>query len=112
MGRAVAIVSDGASSVSIRPTNDGTALSQIANRISGGGLKPTETANQTPTVAADLKRREAIAEETLQSILRSPGIAAVPYVTERQMQPIPAAIPIVITRSEGMEAAVAELFSR
>jgi hypothetical protein len=59
-----------------------------------------------------MKRREAIAQETLQSILRSPGIDAILYVTERQMQAIAAAIPIVITRPEGMEAAVAELFSR
>jgi hypothetical protein len=111
-GRQVAMVSDGPSDVSIRPTNDGTALSQIANRIAGAGLKPTETANPSPTVAADVKRREATAEETLQSILRSPGIDAILYVTERQMQPIAAAIPIVMTRPEGMEAAVAELFSR
>ena len=100
------------SSVSIRPTHDGTPLSQIANRIFGASLKSIETANPTPTVAADMKRRETIAEETLQSILRSPGIDAILYVTERQLQPIAAAVPIVVTRPEGMDAAIVELLAR
>jgi len=111
-GRAVAVVSDGLSSVSIRPTNDSIALSQIANRISGGGLKSTETANPTPTVAADMKRREAIAEETLQGVLRTAGLEAILYVTERQWQPIAAAVPIVVTRPEGMDVAIVEVLSR
>ena len=53
-GRTVAVVSNGAASVSIRPTNDATVLSPVANRISGGGLEPSETTDPTPTVAADM----------------------------------------------------------
>ena len=111
-GRTVAIVSDGSSSVSIRPTNDATALSQIANRISGGGLKPSETTSPTPDITAEMKRRVAIAGETLQSVLRVEGLEAILYVTEGQTEPKSAGIPILMTRPEGMEAAVAELLSR
>ena len=111
-GRAVAIVSDGTSSISIRPTNDTTALSQIANRISGGGLKPSETTNPTSAISAEMKRRVAMADETLQSVLRVDGVEAILYVTERQLQPIAAAVPIVVTRPEEMDGAVGELLSR
>ena len=58
------------------------------------------------------KRREALAEETLQSVLRVAGVEAILYVTERQMQPFAAAVPIIVTPPEGMDAAVAELLSR
>ena len=111
-GRAVGVVSDGPSAVSTRPTNDSTVLSQIATRISGSGLKPGETTSPTPTVAADMKRREALAEETLQGVLRVAGLQAILYVTERQLQPIAAAVPIVVTRPEGIDAAIVELLSR
>jgi len=111
-GRVVAVVSDGPSSVSIRQTNDPTALSLIANRIMGSGLKPSERTDPSPAMTSEMKRREAIADETLQSVLHVEGLGAILYVTERQMQPIVAAIPVVMTRPGGMEEAVAELLRR
>jgi hypothetical protein len=59
-----------------------------------------------------MKRREALAEETLLSVLRLAGIEAIVYVTERQMPPRAAAVPIIVTRPEGMDVAIADLLSR
>lgn len=47
-GRPIAMVSDGPSSISIRATTEATLLLPVANRISGSGLKPSETQNPTP----------------------------------------------------------------
>jgi hypothetical protein len=110
-GRLVGMASDGPSSISVPLTSDSGRLLAVANRLSGSGLRADVTADPTPAITADLKRRETIADETLQSLLRYTGIDAILYVTERQIQPISAAIPIVITRPKGMEAAVAEFLS-
>ena len=57
-GRDVAIVSDGPSSVAVRPTKERALLLPVANRISGGGLKAEEMADPTPATAADIRQRE------------------------------------------------------
>jgi len=110
-GRTIAMVSDGTSSVAIRPATERTPLLQVANRISGAGLKPSETANPTPAIAADVRRREAAAEMTFQSAVGAIRLTGIIYVTERSTQPPAVSIPIVVTRPEGMDAAVAELLS-
>jgi len=51
------------------------------------------------------------AEARLESSLSVVGFEGIVYVTERQMQPIAATIPVVITRPEAMDAAVAQLLS-
>jgi len=56
-----------------------------------------------------MRRREALAQTTVESVLSVGGIDAILFVTERQMQPIVATIPVVIARPEGMDAAVAQL---
>lgn len=110
-GRTVAVVSDGTSEVTIRPTTDRTLLLQVANRISGGGLKPSETANPTPAITADVRRREREADMTLQDALSAFPVEGIVYVTERPAQPAGVAVRIVVTRPEGMDAAVAELLT-
>lgn len=110
-GGAVAVISDGGSSITIRPTHESAPLLQVANRIAGGGLRADETASPTPAITADMKRRESVADATFQSTLTMEGLEGILYVTERQMQPIQGTIPVVVTRPEGMDAAVAQLLS-
>jgi len=110
-GRTIAMVSDGASSVAIRPTNERTTLLQAANRISGVGLKASETANPTPAITADMRRREVDAETTFRNAVTGLRLAGIVYVTERTAQPAGVSIPIVMTRPEGMDAAAAEILS-
>ncbi len=110
-GRSIAMVSDGPSSVSIRPTTDRTPLLQVANRTTGAGLKASETANPTPAITADVRRRDAEADMTFQNALSAFPVAGIVYVTERTAQPAGVSIPIVVTRPEGMDAAVAELLA-
>ena len=105
-GRSVALVSDGTSSVVIQATTDTTPLSDVARKITGAGLKPSEIANPTPAVAADMARRESTAQTVLQRTIAAMRPDAVIYVTERQPQPtVVATIPVVVTRPEAMEAA-------
>jgi hypothetical protein len=110
-GRAVAMVSDGPSSVTIPPTTERTPLLQVANRILGAGLKASETANPTPSITRDVRRRQADAETTLQDAVSTLRLTGIVYVTERTVQLGGVSIPIVVTRPEGMEAAVAELLA-
>jgi hypothetical protein len=110
-GRTVAVVSDGASEVTIRPTTDRTLLLQVANRIAGGGLKASETANPTPAITADVRRRVAEADMIFQNALSAFPVAGIVYVTERPAQPAGVAVRIVVTRPEGMDAAVAQLLT-
>ena len=109
-GRSIAMVSDGSSSVSIRATIETTVLLPVANRISGSGLKPSETENPTPTTTAEMRRRESVAETTLRDAAAFP-LAGIVYVTERQTPPLAVSVPIVVTRPDGMDAAVAQLLS-
>jgi hypothetical protein len=110
-GRAIAIISDGPSSVAIRPTIESAPLLQVANRITGGGLTASDVANPTPAITADIMRRQAVAGQTFQSSLSAVRLEGILYVTERQTGPTPVSTPFVITRPEGMDAAVAELLS-
>ena len=84
-------------------------LVQLANRIAGGGLRPEETVDPTPSIIADMKRREALADTTWQSVLTTAGVGGILYVTERQVQPTTGSVRVVVTRPEGMDAAAAEL---
>jgi hypothetical protein len=110
-GRPITMVSDGPSSVSIRATTETTVLLPIANRISGSGLKPSETENPTPTITAEMRRRELEAETTFQDAVRAAPLAGIVYVTEREIPPLAVSVPLVVTRPEGMDAAVAQLLS-
>src|SRR4051812_22329197 len=65
-GASVGLVSDGTSAIVIQPTPDGTPIRDVARRILGSGLKPSEVANATPVIAAEVARREAAAQTTLQ----------------------------------------------
>jgi len=111
-GRTVAMVSDGRSSVAIRPTNESATLLQVANRITGGGLKASEIADPTPAITADINRRDTVAQAAFRDVLTSIPLTGILYVTEREIQPTGVTIPIVITRPEGMDAAVIALLSR
>lgn len=82
-GRPIAMVSDGPSSISIRATTEATLLLPVANRISGSGLKPSETQNPTPTITVERRRRESDAETTFQDAVRAAPLAGIVYVTER-----------------------------
>ena len=108
-GRAIGVVSDGSSSIALRPTQERATLVQLANRIAGGGLRPEETVDPTPSIIADMKRREALADTTWQSVLTTAGVGGILYVTERQVQPTTGSVRVVVTRPEGMDAAAAEL---
>jgi hypothetical protein len=111
-GRSIGLVSDGTSAVAIEPTNDRAPFVYVANRISGAGLKPSETTNPTPAVAVDIARRESTAQTVLQRSLAAMRPDAVIYVTDRQTEPTGVTVPLVVTKPEGMDAAVVALPSR
>ena len=108
----VAVISDGTSSVTLRRTNDSAILMRLANRVTGGGLKPSEIATPTPVITADMKRRGTVAEATFLDAINAMPLAGVVYVTEREIQPVRVTIPTVITQTDGMDSAVVELLSR
>ena len=115
-GWSFAMVSDGPSSISIPLTNDAARLLSIENRIAGNGLTPEQLANPTPDIEREITRRDRIAQETLESVAKLfPNVAAtvhldaVLYITQRELPPTNLTIPVVFTRLEGIEAALAAL---
>src|SRR3954470_12157718 len=86
-GRSVGLVSDGASSILIQPTNEPTPFLDVARRIAGSGLKRSELDNPTPALWADVARREATAQTILRRTTEAMRPDVVLYVTGRDTQP-------------------------
>lgn len=112
-GWSFAMVSDGPSSISIPLTTDPTILLGFENRVSGSGLTPEELANSTPDTEREIARRDRIARETLQSVAANfqdsaatVQLRAVLYITQRAFIPTGLTIPVVVTKPEGVEAAL------
>jgi hypothetical protein len=124
-GRMIAMVSDGPSSISQPLTTDRELLLQIANRATGSGVPRDVAVDPTPAEQNEGRKREAVAEKTFEDVIsafQTPRARVIEtaqvqldgilYVTERELKPSDSAVPIIVTRPQGVDAAVADLLSR